>query len=154
MQQPQHLLAALGQIADRARTFADLFDGFNDGFTSEQYDAWHHLGRALEGLDDQLEEAVTAPESKLRPIKSYGSRRAIVNQLLIAGRQWTGLTCNEMESKHRLNLPHQTASSACTWLRNAGWIEDAGQRRMSQFGKPTTVWRLTDAALAQLRKPS
>ena len=61
-----------------------------------------------------------------------------------------GYTDRQLE--RRIGASHQTVSSARNWLCEAGWLEDSGQRRLTN-DRPAAVWQLSPAAHRQLTTP-
>jgi len=51
-------------------------------------------------------------------------------------------TCSELE--RILNLSHQTASARIAELHKDNQIEDTGERRLTQYGRPARVYRLKE----------
>lgn len=154
------------EIIRRARDFADCFDGLDAELSPEAYIAWHNLSTRLteydrlepgkldapshtanaDGPDTQHEAAVLAQFTK------GGTAKLICDQLIIAfGASCRGLTCQELESKRRLDLPHETTSSAVNWLLRNRWIRDSGFKRTNRSGRWAIVWELTPAAWEKLR---
>lgn len=62
-----------------------------------------------------------------------------------------GVTCDEIE--WLTGWTHQSASPIFTGLRDDGWIQDSGERRVVRAsGNDAIVWTLTNAARTELRR--
>lgn len=46
------------------------------------------------------------------------------------------------EVAERLGIPLQSVCGRCSELRDEGLIEDSGETRLTQYGKPAVVWRV------------
>jgi hypothetical protein len=64
--------------------------------------------------------------------------------VLFALWRWGPLTDEELSG--RLGIYHNSCNAARAALMTAGWVEATGRKRLSQHGRPMTVWRLTSRA--------
>lgn len=84
------------------------------------------------------------------PLQRSARRRIIAH---IYGQMHLGADgCTDDEIQRSLILTHQTESAARNHLMGTGWIEDSGHRRPTRGRRDAIVWRLTPAALNQLRE--
>ncbi len=74
------------------------------------------------------------------PAKARAKHRRIILDLVWAAGAY-GKTCYEIEVA--LRLRHQTASARVSELLKDGWIEDSGQRRPTDTGRPARVLIVT-----------
>lgn len=84
------------------------------------------------------------------PLQKSARRRIIAH---VYGQMHLGADgCTDDEIQRSLILTHQTESAARNHLMGTGWIEDSGHRRPTRGRRDAIVWRLTPAALNQLRE--
>ena len=72
-----------------------------------------------------------------------GTARYRVLQCLMDN--WGGATDEEIADQ--LGMSPSTVRPRRVELVAAGWAQDGGRTRMSRYGKPMTVWQVTDAGM-------
>jgi len=155
------LAAALAVVALRSqhakgRVEGAVFDAFIEALSrlqteAEEYNAYDAAvitgagARWAEGSETSRQAAAMAA-----PRQGSVRHQIVAHLANVPPLAHPGYTDRQLE--RRIGASHQTVSSARNWLCEAGWLEDSGQRRLTN-DRPAAVWQLSPAAHRQLTTP-